>query len=183
MGETVYDRAAKLGRPLPVKMHDYRGCNYDLKTDGWYYYTIPGHGTDRIVRNTFAAKEMVRFLHELYQYDLLDDAIDRLEGELTPSQSQCLNNMHRRILEQDSLLAKYMDNYEYKEVGLKRGYGKHVFWNTTVGRKEDDGTMAAIICRDHRHMVVGPRGGLRSLVGPKSKRTGVGNILIWGKTD
>ena len=49
--------------------------------------------------------------------------------------------------------------YEFKSVTLEK-IGKNVFMATTFGRKGDERTYAEVFCRDHRVLVIGPRGAL-----------------------
>ena len=58
-------------------------------------------------------------------------------------------------------MGKYSNEYEMKEeeiVELESGGIVSVLMET--GMKEDEGTMAALICRERIHVFVGPKGGV-----------------------
>ena len=66
---------------------------------------------------------------------------------------------------------KYSDNYELKEDEVQDiGAGGIISVVLEVGLKEDEGTMAAILCRDRIHVFVGPRGGVTCH--SKNRKTG-----------
>jgi len=46
-----------------------------------------------------------------------------------------------------------------------------VFLVIEIGGRDDEGTMAAVFCRDHRHIVIGKRGGCELLNPVKKGRT------------
>ncbi|MBQ7372420.1 MAG: hypothetical protein IJW67_11200 [Blautia sp.] len=60
------------------------------------------------------------------------------------------------------------DRYEIKEFEVKdTEYGVYVYLVT--GYKGDEGTIAEALCRKIRHFVIGKRGGIRSILGGKTK--------------
>jgi len=105
-------------------------------------------------------------------------------------QEQILNNLKQDILLHDGLGEAHVDGYEYKrwevtEHHVNRTYPKprtttYVYLHAIVGRKDDEVSMAAIFCRNRRLLVIGPRGGVKSLLGKKVH--GYTRSLIWGYT-
>lgn len=56
---------------------------------------------------------------------------------------------------------KHSDQYEEKQFELTDlEVGGIVALNMTMGMKGDEGTMAAVMCRDSIHVFVGPKGGV-----------------------
>lgn len=80
---------------------------------------------------------------------------------LTTAQQQILDSLRKDILKHDG----HGDDttYEYKEWTLDEGWGGGVFLVSTVGRKNDEGTMAEVFARTHRHIAIGTRGGVKLL--------------------
>lgn len=95
--------------------------------------------------------------------------------EPTRKQVDMIHYLAERIMDHDRLNT---NNYEFKEFKLTYGFGRHLFLIATVGRKDDEGTMAAILCRNHRHLIIGVKGGIKSLTAPKGKNLGLFNALI-----
>ena len=99
---------------------------------------------------------------------------------MTPAQKRTVDRLKRDILVQDGFGQPYVGRYEYKRFDVKdmHGIGK-VFLSTSVGSKTDRGTMAALVCRKRRHIQIGPRGGVKSLL-PGKRVRGYRNVLIHG---
>ena len=54
--------------------------------------------------------------------------------------------------------------YEYKEFRVEQYVGRsQLFVYAVIGMKKDEHTMAAVICRDNHHVMIGKRGGLTLL--------------------
>jgi len=89
-------------------------------------------------------------------------------------QEKVVELLRRDILKYDSY--GHPEEHEYKRFKVSESeYGTpHVFVLTSVGRKNDDGTLG----RNRRMIVIGPRGGVRSLLGRKV--SGYGKVLIYG---
>jgi hypothetical protein len=120
----------------------------------------------------------------LFGPDLITPAIEKYKAEgytLTQRQERQLHSLCRDILENDGLGVRHMASYEYKELRLDPMDSKNVFLTTTVGRKGDENTLGSVIARSHRMALVGRMGGVKSFYGPKSKRTGYSNFIIFGK--
>ena len=97
---------------------------------------------------------------------------------MTPKQEKVIGWLKEDILLQDGLGKKFVDEYEYKQFKVEEiGYGI-VFLTTKVGRKTDEGTMAAVFCRRSRLIKIGPKGGVQSLIGRKV--SGYHKVLIMG---
>ena len=71
--------------------------------------------------------------------------------EMTASQCTALN----RFLD----FALYTDSYEVKELEVKDSYGD-AYVTVTTGVKNDEGTMAEVLCRDTYIFFIGRRGGI-----------------------
>lgn len=54
-----------------------------------------------------------------------------------------------------------------------------VFLVVETGLKGDEGTMASVLCRDHRHIKIGVRGGCELLnsTSPRTQSKGIFNVL------
>ena len=55
--------------------------------------------------------------------------------------------------------AKYTDSYEIKELSIRDSYGD-AYVCIEIGVKDDEGTLAEIICRDFYTFFIGKRGGI-----------------------
>lgn len=74
-------------------------------------------------------------------------------------------------------------DYEYKRFEVTEHPECHcVSLVTVVGLKGDEGTMAQIFARTHRHIWIGKRGGLK-LLNAKHKSRAQGNRVVWELTD
>lgn len=71
--------------------------------------------------------------------------------EMTTSQRITLN----RFID----FVTYTDNYEVKELEVKDSYGD-AYVSVTMGIKNDEGTMAELLCRDTYIFFIGRRGGI-----------------------
>ena len=73
---------------------------------------------------------------------------------MTKAQEQAIKKI--RKLAEDHL---YSDSYEIKEWDIKENeYFVSVVVET--GMKNDEGTLASILCRDRAHLFIGKRGGI-----------------------
>lgn len=111
---------------------------------------------------------------------------------MNETQKKVIEDLRRDILENDGLGKKHMDGYEYKAFEVKeemlefrtRAPIPWVSLMTEVGAKNDEGTLAAVFCRTRRLIVVGRKGGVKSLFGTDKhghKPVGYRNVLIYGK--
>lgn len=75
------------------------------------------------------------------------------------------------------------DAYEIKKFEVKEtDYGAVIVYAES-GRKNDEGTMAALLCRRIRHIFIGVRGGVKSSKYDKGKSKdlkGWSNVMIYG---
>jgi hypothetical protein len=103
-------------------------------------------------------------------------------GTVTKAQRRVLYQLARDILLRDGLGEAHVAGYEFKRFALSWGWGGRLFLVTEVGSKTDEHTMAAVFCRNHRHIVLGPRGGLTDLHAARysKRRRGYHNVLNWG---
>jgi hypothetical protein len=68
--------------------------------------------------------------------------------------------------------------YEFKEFSVEEtDYGTVIVYSVT-GLKNDEGTMAAIFCRNKRHIFIGKRGGLKSSKWDSKKNKSI-NLQGW----
>ena len=92
---------------------------------------------------------------------------------LTKSQEKVLKNLSHDILVHDSYCShpeKAEDSHEYKEYKISKFKNSPlVFLLTVVGMKKDEGTLASVIARTSRHIVIGKRGGT-TLMNAKNKK-------------
>jgi hypothetical protein len=96
---------------------------------------------------------------------------------MTKAQVKVINRLREDILDHDG----YSNNYEYKRFEIDiSNRSKIVFLATTVGLKNDEGTMASVLARTQRHVAIGPRGGLSSMSGNRAKCKNYHLFLIWG---
>lgn len=82
---------------------------------------------------------------------------------------------HRKGIENSS--------YEFKEFEVKDlGYAVSVY--SVVGLKDDEGTMAACICRTYRQIFIGKRGGVHTYdnqkKGGKAALTSYSDVMCYG---
>lgn len=80
---------------------------------------------------------------------------------MTPAQERTIERLKERIIESKSCGKPEL--YEFKEISIKDA-DYFVSFVTEYGRKSDEGTVAAIMCRDRRHFIIGTKGGVK-LVG------------------
>jgi len=74
---------------------------------------------------------------------------------MTEKQARVVKMLRRRVIQMDG----HGDKYEYKRFEITESHGL-VSVVSTVGLIGDEGTAASILCRTHRHILVGKRGGL-----------------------
>lgn len=103
--------------------------------------------------------------------DLLDSLLDpdRYQpGAATPAIAERLARFKRDALAKAARTSP-------RDVEVKQEETKHLggrtYYVLEVGMVADDGTYAAIFCRDYRHLVVGPRGGVTLLNAKRRKDT------------
>ncbi len=173
----------EMGRPK-VTWQEYRGHSITHKVwphggERWFCYKHE-------FRSLAHAQE---YVEHLFGPDVAAAAMANIKESdhsapftLSKDQVDMVQRLANAILESDGLGLAHMAGYEFKTFELTYGYGGRLYLVTEVGGKTDEGTMAAIFCRTRRHIVIGPRGGLESLNGPKSKRHGFRNVLIYGKS-
>lgn len=99
--------------------------------------------------------------------DATFDSIDAAATVLAPIQVRAMRRLVERVAEFHG--GRYdPDGHEFKRIEVKVYHGL-VFLITEYGMKNDEGTMASVLCRDHRHVMVGERGQLRLM---NAKRRG-----------
>jgi len=98
---------------------------------------------------------------------------------MTPKQQKAVEWICKEVIKNDG----YGERYEYKrfEVVEYTDYpysedSPMVYVVTDVGLVGDEGTMAEVFARVHRHIRVGPRGGLK-LMNPGRYSKGQGKIV------
>lgn len=94
---------------------------------------------------------------------------------LRPSQVATIKRLARHIAELDF----YSTEYEFKQFELTFGNYNTLYLVAVTGRKTDEGTMAAVLCRTRRHLRIGQRGGVQTLSGKKSKCTNYWRTMIY----
>lgn len=97
--------------------------------------------------------------------------------ELTAKQARVIQQIKTAIL---SVKYGYTESsYEIKrfEITLPKEGEDLAFLVTETGRKNDEGTLASCICRDHRVIMIGRNGGTE-LLNPKKKGRTV-NRGLW----
>lgn len=128
-------------------------------------------------------------IDQLLGPDVVATAMDNIQmreyskrGTVTKAQRRVLYQLARDILRHDGLGDRHMAGYEFKRFELTWGVRNALYLNTTVGSKTDEGTMAEVLCRNRRHIAMGPRGGLTDLSAARysKKRKGYSNVLIYG---
>ena len=87
----------------------------------------------------------------------------------------------RRYIENDF----YDDNYEFKQWEVTAHEWGKVEVYAVTGRKNDDNTMASVLCRTYRQIFIGKNGGVvadgRNPVTKKTRRyTGWQDVMIFG---
>lgn len=105
---------------------------------------------------------------------------------MTKTQQRIVNRLKKDVIEYDGS-KDWEGKYEYKQwkVEEKRLFEDCVYVKTktyvyvtcTVGMVNDEHTYASVLCRRYRMFMIGPRGGVKGLLG--RKRTGYWNALIW----
>jgi len=75
---------------------------------------------------------------------------------MTEKQARVVKMLRRRVIQMDG----HGDKYEYKRFDVKEMDCDLVSVVSEVGLIGDEGTAASILCRTHRHILVGKRGGL-----------------------
>lgn len=153
------------------------------------------HAAGKVFDTLDAAKN---WIDEFYGYAHLDKALDEMQAEaiifgkaggieykvvktdpITPAQRRRLTSLCADILEHDGIGERWMGDYEYKQFEIKQHRNRLTVY-TVVGRKGDEGTMGEVFCRVTRHFVIGPRGGIKTMTGTKSKCNNYRGFVIWG---
>lgn len=102
---------------------------------------------------------------------------------MTKAQEVTVQKIKRCIEQRD--LYQNDPGYEFKEFTVEEtDYGTVIVYSVT-GLKDDEGTMAAVLCRTTRHIFIGERGGLRcSTWNSKKKKSvelkGWSDVMIYG---
>lgn len=102
---------------------------------------------------------------------------------MTKQQELTVQKIKKYIEEND--LFKNNSDYEFKEFSVTETDYKTVIIYSITGMKNDDGTMAAIFCRNTRHIFIGERGGLRCSMWDSKKKKSVDlkgwlDVMIYG---
>lgn len=89
---------------------------------------------------------------------------------MTEKQQQVIDRLRRDILLHDGLGSEHVEHHEYKRFEVKESETTPlVFVLSEVGRKGDEGTLAAITARTTRHICIYKGGGVR-LLNAKARR-------------
>lgn len=88
--------------------------------------------------------------------------------DLTAKQAKTVADIKAAIL--SSRYGCAAGSYEIKrfEVTLPREGSDLAFLIVETGMRNDEGTLASVLCRDRRHIMIGPNGGTE-LLNPKKK--------------
>lgn len=98
---------------------------------------------------------------------------------MTKHQERAVEWLRTEILKRDGLAS---DRYEYKQFDVTDNAASGlVFVIAEVGLKNDENTMAGLLCRTHRHIVIGKRGALK-LLNAKTKAHARGSSVVWAAT-
>jgi hypothetical protein len=91
--------------------------------------------------------------------------------ELTAKQAKIVADIRAVIL--TSRYGSAAGSYEIKrfDVTLPREDSDLAFLFVETGMRNDEGTLAAVLCRDRRHIMIGPNGGTELLNAKKKGRT------------
>ena len=84
---------------------------------------------------------------------------------MTKSQEMVLERVKKAIPEK----FLYNENYEIKEFNVEE-YDHFISVYACTGLKEDEGTMAAVYCRETIHIFIGKRGGITYPMWNKKKK-------------
>ena len=106
---------------------------------------------------------------------------------MTPQQAQTVEWLRREILVTRN---RYLDTprYEYKQFDVKEmessveGYPSIVTVSAIVGSFGDEGTLNEIYGREHRHISVGPRGGVTLLNAKAGWNKVKGRAVLYAET-
>jgi hypothetical protein len=75
---------------------------------------------------------------------------------------------------------KYSPDYEIKQFDVEQtSYGKVMVYAVS-GRTGDDGTLAACLCRKHRQIFIGPKGGVKAYGAKRRIYRGWSDVMIFG---
>ena len=102
---------------------------------------------------------------------------------MTEVQKSMVQNI-KRYIEQNDMFNSSPD-YEFKKFEVEEtDYGTVMVYSVT-GMKNDEGTAAAIFCRNIRQIFIGKRGGLRSSIWDSQKKKSVDlrgwlDVMIYG---
>jgi hypothetical protein len=91
--------------------------------------------------------------------------------ELTAKQAKIVAHIKAEIL--NARYGRTAGSYEIKrfEVTLPREGSDLAFLIVETGMRNDEGTLASMLCRDRRHVMIGPNGGTELLNAKKRGRT------------
>lgn len=106
-------------------------------------------------------------------------------SELTAKQAKIVAHIKAEILNVKHGCTA--GSYEIKrfEVTLPREDSDLAFLFVETGMRNDEGTLASMLCRDRRHIMIGPNGGTELLNPKKKGRTinrGLSHVL-WNPVD
>lgn len=101
---------------------------------------------------------------------------------LTQAQQKALHWLKRELMyHQAGGRIGTQDRYEFKQWDVTVLPTGTAFLVSEIGLKGDEGTAASIFCRDHRHIAIGPRGGMR-LVNARHPSRARGCRVTWALT-
>lgn len=96
---------------------------------------------------------------------------------VTPSQVAEIEALKERFWRRVIGLPEFHDKYEWKEFKHELLEWGVVSLVMEIGRKNDEGTMAAILCRSRVHIFIGRKGGLYAYGKGGKKLTG--DDVLW----
>lgn len=109
-------------------------------------------------------QEFRRWVYAL-QYGVAHEALEAVAPQLTEQQLNAACGAVGRFAE----CKMYGTNYELKRISATVGASGTLYVQATVGMVNDEGTMAAALCRNSMHIAVGKRGGVRA-AGSRSRK-------------
>lgn len=92
------------------------------------------------------------------------------EDRITPAQAKAIERLKQQIVVRHSL--GHPEEHEFKKFETNFFHGV-LFLVSEYGRKNDEGTMASVLCRDYRHFKLGRKGKI-TLLNAKDKKKYVG---------
>ncbi len=93
-----------------------------------------------------------------------------------------LNNSQYGALSHFIAHALINDDYEVKSGSISHLYGtkggEYYAVSLDLGRKGDEDSLASVLCRDHFHLFIGPRGRIEAKSAPKSREQFKGRAAL-----